>query len=840
MNRPAGSRPRLSFERKLAVAFVVAMLIMLLIGIQSYRSTRAFLKTVDERTQSQEAVTALQAILANTNSARGTARGYYISGDTTLMPFYRDARVGVKVSLNQLKQTPEYAVQRSAIDSLEGMLIERMELADNRMDAFRQGGLAAVASTMHGDEDDKRIENLADTIAARITKRVEAHEMTALRQARRTLTIVTIGTVFALALIAVSTLVVRREVVARQRAYDEADESQHRLTQILDNTPVGVFVVDRDGAATYVNDAARAILSPAGNAAETAEAVLGAYSIYPVGSDVPIPSRDRPIARALTGHATGVMTIEVHRGDRAVPIEVTAAPIFDNDGEISGAVAAFADITERREIDRMKDELVSVVSHELRTPLTSIRGALGLIGSGRLGTLNDDGQRMVRIATADTDRLVRLINDMLDMERMSAGGIVIHPARCDVGTLVGQAIAAMQPLAETAHVRMVSEISAESVWCDAERVSQTLTNLIGNAIKFSPRDGVVTVSVERIGPDVVFRVADDGRGIPRHRLESIFDRFQQVDASDAREKGGTGLGLAISRGIVLQHGGRIWAESDGEHGSTFVFTLPQPVEGNAEPAIVGGTLLLVAEAGSMAADGLKETLEAKGYAVWIAGNGRVAIELARQLKPAAILLDLVMPEMSGWEAMAHLKADAATSDIPIVIVSGMVPDLPQDDPRVAGWVETPFDAQQIKVALRGALGHAGAPVVLIVEDDRHLADVLAAHFENTGLKAIRALTGTEAIRLADEHQPDLLVLDLMLPDKDGFAVVDWLRQHERLRNLPLVIYSALDLNNADRDKLTLGPSVFITKSRESPDAVVQRVASLLESVKTPRPEKENA
>ncbi len=226
-----------------------------------------------------------------------------------------------------------------------------------------------------------------------------------------------------------------------------------------------------------------------------------------------------------------------------------------------------------RESERLKDELLSVVGHELRTPLASIRGSLGLLDGGVLGELPAEAANMVAMAILNTDRLVRLINDILDVERMNAGILQLEPTAVDARWLVSEALQAVQATADAAGVTLRCDVAPLTVLADGDRVVQALVNLLGNAVKFSVRGGVVSVSGRRREHCALFSVRDGGRGIPPDRLESIFERFRQVDASDAREKGGTGLGLPIARGIVERHGGRMWAESGEGQGSTFRFTL---------------------------------------------------------------------------------------------------------------------------------------------------------------------------------------------------------------------------------------------------------------------------
>jgi signal transduction histidine kinase len=215
-----------------------------------------------------------------------------------------------------------------------------------------------------------------------------------------------------------------------------------------------------------------------------------------------------------------------------------------------------------------------MVSHELRTPLTSIRGSLGLLASGKLGALTDAGERMLDIAVHNTDRLVRLIGDILDVERIESGRFVPECVPTRVNEIVEDAALAMQAAAEKAGIAIDVEADELTVLADRDRTVQALTNLLDNALKFSPHGSRVRVRARRDGGAARFSIEDRGRGIAPEHLEVIFERFRQIDSSDTRRKGGSGLGLAIARGIVQQQSGRIWAESEQGRGSTFHFTLP--------------------------------------------------------------------------------------------------------------------------------------------------------------------------------------------------------------------------------------------------------------------------
>lgn len=264
----------------------------------------------------------------------------------------------------------------------------------------------------------------------------------------------------------------------------------------------------------------------------------------------------------------------------------------DLQGDVIGTLSIGEDITERHAIERMKDEFVSVVSHELRTPLTSIHGALNLLSSGLMEAHSDKGRRVIEIAAENAERLVRLVNDILELERLEAGKISLSKQSCNVAELMMKATDLMQVMANRAGIAISVSPQAIQLEADPDRIIQVLMNLLGNAIKFSPKGSTVWLIVERVNTQahpvphdergrsehlhssVLFTIKDQGRGIPSDKIESIFERFHQVDASDSRKKGGTGLGLAICRSIVQQHGGRIWAESIPGEGSYFYFTLP--------------------------------------------------------------------------------------------------------------------------------------------------------------------------------------------------------------------------------------------------------------------------
>ncbi len=351
---------------------------------------------------------------------------------------------------------------------------------------------------------------------------------------------------------------------------------------ILDSAGEGIFGLDLDGIVTFKNRSATRILSSDGMTLVGQS--LHAHIHSATCPDRLLSYRDCRVcgARLDALVRTGRGTFNRFDGG-AVPIEYTSSTILDEHGRPDGVVVTFRDIRERLVMERMKDEFVSTVSHELRTPLTSIRGALGLLGSGLLGSVDQRAQRMLDIAVTNTDRLVRLINDILDLERIDSGRVDLSRSAVEAGELMTEAVEGIQSFAERAGVTVIAEPSTTSIWVDHDRIIQTFTNLLSNAIKFSSAGTTVRLKESSADGICTFAIEDEGRGIPKEHLESIFERFKQVDASDSREKGGTGLGLAICRSIVAAHGGRIWAENEEGRGATFRFTVPLHDEARPAP-----------------------------------------------------------------------------------------------------------------------------------------------------------------------------------------------------------------------------------------------------------------
>jgi len=622
------------------------------------------------------------------------------------------------------------------------------------------------------------------------------------------------------------------QMLARTRERGRVEELYRQREILLDSVADGICGVDRRGQVSFANPAAIRLLG------STASELIG-KAVHELLHGAAREGRrcadDCPLRRA-TGHqmpALGEDTI--YRGDgTSFPAEYALTPILDQ-GRFSGSVLSFRDISQRYALDRLKDEFISTVSHELRTPLTSIRGALGLLSSGILGKVNDKAANLLRIALTNSDRLVRLINDILDLERIQSGREPLAFRPVHLEEIVRQAIDGMQPVAEAAGVQLIHDTTQVEIAADADRLLQVLTNLLSNAVKFSPPNSTISVMLRPGVTGVTLSVIDQGRGIPADKLEAIFGRFQQVDASDSRQKGGSGLGLAICRTIVLQHSGRIWAERNPVRGSTFRVFLPyQPATTAALPGKFDqergyGTVLL-ADANPVTRPVIAAKLSRHGYRVVQTGTVEQTLAAAHA-GVEAILLDTALDGMNGFQILPLLRQLDPEARTPVVLLSVANQQSPANLPASAeGWVTKPLEEDAVLGELARVLSLPGEKArILVVEDDVDLAQVIAAIFTRDGIEVELAHTRQAALDACFAFQPNLLVLDIGLPDGDGFNVVDWLRQHETLANLPLVVYSGRQLTPAERRQLTLGPTHFLTKARVQPQQLEALVLTMLRS-----------
>jgi PAS domain S-box-containing protein len=479
------------------------------------------------------------------------------------------------------------------------------------------------------------------------------------------------------------------------------------------------------------------------------------------------------------------------------PVEVGLNPIRTDDDLL--VLSVIVDTSERKRMERLKDEFVSTVSHELRTPLTSISGSLGLLVGQCSGQLPKMAERLLTIAHTNSQRLVRLINDILDIEKLESGHVVFNLSQVDIRQLVEQAIEDNRGFAEGYGVNI--RFDTGSVDCevnaDPDRLVQVITNLLSNAVKFSPADGEVLVAVEKTGDIIRISVRDHGSGVPADFKDHIFTKFAQADGTSSRQKGGTGLGLSIVKQIVERLGGEVGFDDVAGGGTVFCVELPA-FDGAAGREIdleaeAGAPRILLCEDDRDTATAVREGFRQAGFAVDFAYTMAAAIQRAAVTSYAAILVDLQLPDGDGVGLILRLRSQPQYHNTPIIVTAGD-PERGRNDVRasrlnVLDWLTKPIDFEHVARILKSAIVSQAheRPRVLHVDDDHNvLALVTHALRETADVVSVDSIE--RARRALTAERIDLTVLDILLGADSGLDLLPDL--HDNSGNtIPVIIFS---------------------------------------------------
>ncbi|MGE6993853.1 ATP-binding protein [Pseudomonas sp. NPDC047961] len=634
-------------------------------------------------------------------------------------------------------------------------------------------------------------------------------------------------------------LAIARDVTELQRSRDTLEDQKVFLRRVVDTDENLIFVRDELGRFLLCNSAFTALLDARPEAIEgrRAEEIAGAERLLPL-----LQGEGDLLCGSGELRITEIGLTDTYGQERW--LQVVKRPMTMPSGACY-VVTVAVDMSLRRRMEQMKTEFISTVSHELRTPLTGIRGALGMLVGGVAGHIDEGARPLLDIAHKNSERLVRLINDILDIEKLEAGRLPFHFSRCDVQALTEQALADLKPYADEYGVRLTLTLPAGPLQAegnlDPDRFTQVMANLLSNAIKHSPAGGVVSVDLRLHGGSLEIGVQDQGQGIPADFRSRIFERFAQADSSDARKRGGTGLGLAITRSLVQQMHGRIGFDSQEGQGTRFWLRLPvastQPIHPpTVAPALpTAGTnrpveRILVLEPDAPAAEQLAAALQQHGYATLIAETAAQAREMLAEFSIQALTLSPALSDEDSIAFLQNLRSQTAYRHLPVLIVSLQPQRRDNDDGALRGgavgvidWLHKPVDPSRVMDVVRACLRNNGVrPRILHVEDDEDLRTLLARLVEPLEIDLLGAPTLSEARQLIDEHRFDLAIIDLMLPDGDGSELFDQLAQS--VPPPPVIIFSALDSPVHD-SRLALRQLV---KSRHDGDELAALIQQLLQ------------
>lgn len=621
---------------------------------------------------------------------------------------------------------------------------------------------------------------------------------------------------------------IKEDITERKRTEEALREQQARLASVINNTADVIFSIDRDYRLTFFNETLRNMVRQ--HLGLEVEAGMSIFDLVPRET---VAIHRENFERAFAGERRIYETEfpPANGGDKRY-YETYLNPIYGEGHAIVGLAIFTRDITERKIIERMKNEFISTVSHELRTPLTSIRGSLGLIAGGVAGPIPERARHMIDIAYKNSERLIRLINDMLDIEKIESGKMVFHFKPIELMSLIEQAVEANSAYAESYQTRYVitQALPGVEINADWDRMMQVMTNLLSNAAKFSTPGTEVEIQVRHVPYGVRVAVTDHGPGIPEDFRPRIFQKFAQADGSDSRQKGGTGLGLSIVRAIIEKHGGTVGFETALGVGTTFYFDLPiwqerrLPEMAPASPQ----PRILVCEDDRDVAQLLKMMLAQSGFAADIAHTATQAKEMLKQRNYAVLTLDLLLPDMSGLALIRELRNDPATRALPIVVVSAIAEqgrhELNGEAFWVADWLGKPIDQAQLVRAVTHAAQHfrKGRPHILHVEDDPDVLQIVSVILQDIA-DVVAAHTLHQARLLLQQHDYDLVILDPMLPDGSGTDLLPLLRQGAA-HPIPVVLFSARE----EEPHILHQVNAALVKSRTSNEQLLETITAIIQ------------
>lgn len=522
----------------------------------------------------------------------------------------------------------------------------------------------------------------------------------------------------------------------------------------------------------------------------------------------------------------------IHKDGSRFPVTLTVSALRNSAGQIVAFLGIASDITERLKIERLKKEFVSTVSHELRTPLTSIRGSLGLLAGGVAGELPSQAKKLVNVAHKNSERLILLVNDILDMEKVEAGKMEFELEPTELISLLIQAMEANRAYAAQFNVSYVLEgdTSKKMVDVDPNRLLQVFANLLSNAAKFSPADDHVAVAASVGEGRVRVAISDHGVGIPEKFRNQIFEKFSQADSSDTRQRGGTGLGLSITKAIVEKMGGSIGFDSRPNVMTTFWVEFPILQDVAAPPhgqeGVGNKKHVLICEDDGDIAILLSMMMQQAGLSTDIAFNAAQAKKMLAQRSYAAMTLDLGLPDQSGISLIRELRATKETATLPILVVSANAvagrKELNDDVFRVVDWISKPVQQEQLVVALRRAMGQVSVfhPSVLHVEDDPDIVQVVRSIVGDIATVE-SASRLSDARKMLNERRYDLVILDIALPDGSGRELLPILNKARP--PIPVLVFSANEFGAREAGLV----SAALVKSRTDNDQLLATIKRLV-------------
>ncbi len=840
------------------LGLILSLGVLAVNALMAQRNTRRLYDDAGWVNHTHQVLHGLENVYAAVLEAESNSRGYMLVSDVALLAAYRTSLPEVltlvdgvaTLTSDNASQQVRVAALREAIDAKFRVMDENVALRDAQV-AVDPGRIVKGRRAMSV---------VRDAVAA---MEEEERALLAVRAAEtrgsyfRTNTSFALASLLAAAVLVVAFVLVRRDLTARQAEEEKSVEAARFTRLLLESTAEGIYGVDPNGICTFINAAGARMLGrdPAEFLGKNVHDI--AHHTRPDGS--PYPATDCPIYQGLKARRRSVrIDSEVfwRKDGTSFPVEYASAPMRE-DGESLGAVVSFNNITARKRAEedlrlaseaaeaanQAKSTFLANMSHELRTPLNAVILYSELLqeeaeDQGLTEFLPD----LEKIRSAGR-HLLGLINNILDLSKIEAGKMDLYLETFDLAEVVNDVASTAKPLFEKRHNALTLSLAADTggMHADQTKVRQILFNLLSNASKFT-ENGTITLAVSRRPeagkPGVVVSVADSGIGMTPEQVGNLFQPFTQADASTTRKFGGTGLGLTIVKRFCELMGGRIDVASEAGKGTTFTVWLPaevapSPTASMADIALpdaagpANGLAVLVIDDDPTACELLSRVLSKEGYRVRTAPDGRAGLELAAAERPDLIVLDVMMPKMDGWAVLTALKADPTLDDVPVVMHT-MVDDRNLGYALGASdYLTKPVDRDRLVTVLNKYRNRSVAGPVLVVEDDDDTREAVHRALAHGGWQVAEANNGRVALQRLAEVKPAAVILDLTMPEMDGFEFLDEMRKNADWADVPVIVLTAKELTPEDRARLNGHVEKVLRKGAVGQEDILQEVRRLV-------------